>query len=315
MHISKEFKVGILAIVSMTILYFGFKFLKGIDFLSTNNYYFALYEDIGGLTLSNPVIINGLTVGRVNQIEILQSHDNKVMVEMMVDSDIKVSRGTKALLMNMDFLGSKAIELVLKDGVNAYHVSGDTLISGVESGIAEFLKENASSVADDLGGTIARINEILENFRGNNERINAIMENMQGITSSLNKELPGLEAKVGQTLDNLNQNSMELSGLMTDLKPILEKTNQFTDSLATMELNATLIKAQRTLDALSANLEALDAGRGSMGKLMTDDSLYVHLTNTARDLDKLFIDLRENPGRYVQFSMFGKKDKNKEEKK
>jgi phospholipid/cholesterol/gamma-HCH transport system substrate-binding protein len=101
---------------------------------------------------------------------------------------------------------------------------------------------------------------------------------------------------------------------MGDLKPILTKANQFADSLTTMQLNTTLLKTQRTLDALSSNLEGMNAGRGTMGKLMTDDSLYIHLSNTARDLDLLLIDLQENPGRYVQFSMFGKKDKSNKEK-
>jgi phospholipid/cholesterol/gamma-HCH transport system substrate-binding protein len=313
-HISKEFKVGILAIVSMAILYFGFKFLKGIDFLSRTTYYYALYDNIGGLTLSNPVVINGLTVGRVNEIEILQSRNNKILVEMMVDSDIRVSKGSKAMLMNMDFLGSKAIELILENDNSTYHSNGDTLLSGVDTGIAEFLKENAGSVADNLGATIAKINEILENFSGNSAKINDILANVQGITANMNQELPGMQSKLGKTLDNLNQNSKDLSVLMGELKPILVKANQFADSLTTMQLNTTLLKTQRTLDALSSNLEGMDAGRGTMGKLMTDDSLYIHLSNTARDLDLLLIDFQENPGRYVQFSMFGKKDKSDKEK-
>ena len=96
MQISKELKVGILAIVSMVILYMGFNFLKGIDFFSRSSVFYAVYDNIDGLTVSNPVIINGFTVGRVNGIRILHEKSNRILVELNVDSDIKVSKGTEA---------------------------------------------------------------------------------------------------------------------------------------------------------------------------------------------------------------------------
>lgn len=314
MKISKEFKVGLLAIVSMTILYFGFNFLKGIDLFKETNSYYALYENIDGLTVSNPVIINGLSVGRVSNIEILQNKNNLVAVEASIESKIQLTDGTVARLVNTDFLGSKAIELILASSGNGLYIDGDTLKSEVDAGITEFLKQSAGPVADNVGTTISRINAILESFQGNSEKINATLESIQGIAASLDRKLPVMQDKLIDLLDSLNKNSQELSKVLTGLQPVLANAAQITDSLKTLELAQTLDKTQLMLDNLNANLVNMKEGNGTMGKLMHDDSLYVYLSHTARDLDRLLVDLQSNPGRYVQFSMFGKKDKSEKKK-
>ena len=314
MKFSKEFKVGLLAIVSITILYFGFNFLKGIDLFKDTNHYYALYDNIDGLTISNPVIINGLSVGRVSHIEILQDRGNLVAVEISIESNLSLSTGTIARLVNTDFLGSKAIELILNGANKTFYSDGDTLKSEVDSGITEFLKQSAGPVADNIGTTITRINAILESFQGNSEKINATLTSIQGIAANLDRKLPVMQDKLIDLLDSLNKNSRELSEVLVGLQPVLANATQITDSLKTLELSETLDKTQLMLDNLNANLESLRAGEGTMGKLLHDDSLYVYLSHTARDLDRLLVDLQANPGRYVQFSMFGKKDKSEKKK-
>lgn len=315
MKISKEFKVGVLAIISITILYFGFNYLKGIDlFKSTNNYY-ALYRNIDGLTISNPVIINGLSVGRVSNIEILQQQGNLVAVEVSIDSKLKLSTGTVARLINTDFLGSKAIELMLSDMKGEFYKNGDTLKSDVDAGITEFLKESAGPVADNIGTTIGKINKILENFEGNSEKINKTLDHLESITRSLSRNMPSVQDSLKILLGNFNQNSKELSETLAGLKPILANTTQLTDSLKSLHLSETLNKTNLMLDNLNANLASLKEGEGTMGKLMHDDSLYIYLSHTARDLDRLLVDMQANPSRYVQVSVFGKKDKSEKKKK
>ena len=315
MKISKEFKVGLLAIVSITILYFGFNFLKGIDLFKETNNYYALYENIDGLTASNPVIINGLSVGRVSNIQILQKKGNLVSVEMSIDSKIDLKEGTVARLINTDFLGSKAIELILDGSSQVIYDDGDTLKSEVDAGITEFLKQSAGPVADNIGTTITRINAILESFQGNSEKINATLANIEKMTENVTRNLPFMEEKYYVLMDNLSKNSQELNEVLIALKPVLANAAQVTDSLKTLELSKTLGKTQLMLDNLNTNLVSLKEGNGTMGKLLHDDSLYVYLSHTARDLDRLLVDLQENPNRYVQFSMFGKKDKSEKEDK
>ncbi len=117
MKFSKEFKVGLLAVVSITVLYFGFNFLKGIDIFEKTKNYYALYTNIDGLTISNPVVINGLSIGRVSTIEILQNKDNLVAVELSIDSKIVLKHGTIARLVNTDFLGSKAMNQIFPEPI------------------------------------------------------------------------------------------------------------------------------------------------------------------------------------------------------
>jgi phospholipid/cholesterol/gamma-HCH transport system substrate-binding protein len=313
--ISKEFKVGLLAVVTMTMLYFGFNFLKGVDLFQRTATYYALYNNIDGLTVSNPVIINGFSVGRVGDIEILQNKENLVLVELGINSDIQLGKGTVALLINTDFLGSKAIELILAETTSGIHIDGDTLKSSMDEGLAEILKQNAGPVADNIGTTISRINSILESFQGNSEKINNTLSNIELMSGNLNNNLPVMENKLFTLLDNFNKNSAELSELLLSLKPVFANIGQLTDSLKTLELAQTLEKTQLMLDNLNANLVSLKEGEGTMGKLMTNDSLYIYLSNTARDLDRLFVDLQANPGRYVQVSVFGKKDKTEKKSK
>ena len=307
--------MGIMGIVSLGLLYFGFYYLKGVDFFSRSTTYYALYDKIEGLTNSNPVIINGLSVGRVGDIRILQNQGNKILVEFSVGSEIRLGRGTVCKLVNLDFLGSKAIELLLVDQPTEFHVSRDTLISSIDPGLAEFLKENALPVADNLGSTITRINVILEEVIRNGEKFTSILNSFRGIAETLDRELPGLSANLNQTLEGLTKNSQDLSDLSSGLQPLISKADQFADTLNTLELRLMVEQLNLTLENLNANLALMKEGQGTVGKLMHDDSLYVYLSATARDLDRLLVDFRERPGRYVQFSVFGKKDKSDKKEK
>lgn len=315
MKISKEFKVGLLAVVSITVLYFGFNFLKGVDIFEKTKNYYALYENIDGLTISNPVVINGLSVGRISAIEILQNKDNLVSVELGIDSKIVLKHGTIARLVNTDFLGSKAIELILSDSSDLFYQDGDSLQSEIDAGITEFLKQSAGPVADNIGTTISRVNAILESFQGNSEKINATLAHIESLTENLSRNMPFMEQKIYILLDNLNKNSQHLTEVLIELKPVLTNATQITDSLKTLELSKTLEKTQLLIDNFNTTLVSLKEGEGSLGKLMKDDSLYIYMSNTARDMDLLLLDFQANPGRYVQFSMFGKKDKSEKKNK
>lgn len=312
--ISKEFKVGLMGILSLAIFYFGFNYLKGIDFFSSTNTFFALYKNIDGLSPSNPVVINGLTVGRVGDIRILQDQQDQILVQLDVNNNIKVWKGSTAKLINLDFLGSKAIELILADSIVSAYEDGDTLYSAVDQGITAFLEQSAGHMADNLGSTINRINEILDGFKGNSKKINNSLSNIEGITAELNRGLPPLMTKLKSTLDSFKTNSEEISVFMGDIKPTTENLSRFTDSLSNLQLGVMIDQVTLTLKKLEATLDSVNTGHGTMGRLISDDSLYVYLANTARDLDSLLVDLQARPERYVQFSMFGKKDKKKKKK-
>ena len=160
MRLSKEFKVGLFMVVTITLLYFGFNFLKGIDFFSTSNKYFVVYRNVDKLTESNQVFLNGYAVGRVSNIQIEQ-RKNRVIVELDINSDIVLTDSSVALL-NGELLGGRFIQLNVKPGGNELKAK-DTFHSDVAKGVMDF----AEPVATNLQTTLKNLNIILENLAGN----------------------------------------------------------------------------------------------------------------------------------------------------
>lgn len=310
MKISKEFKVGLLAVVAITILYLGFNFLKGIDFFSATNQYYAVYDEIDGLNLSNDVILNGLAVGRVSDIKILPNRNNQIVVELDVDSRIVLGDSTVALLKNNDVLGTKAIELVVEDRLMNQVNDGDTLLSRLDRGIASVLLEKAAPVADDLSTTIRNVNIILENLANNSGRINNALANIEETTEALRNTVRNNQQEVNRLLNSYNDVALDLSKTLREAPPLLIKTSQLIDSLQNLEVAQTLRKTEEAIESLNSAIAKIDGGEGTLGRLINDDSLYANLNKAAEDLDRLLIDLRENPNRYVHFSVFGRSGNN-----
>ena len=307
MKISKEFKVGLLAVVSITILYLGFNFLKGSDLFSTNNTYYAIYENIDGLNISNPVLLNGFSVGRVSDIEILQNRQNRLLVSLDIDDDQVLGQGTWAVIKS-DILGSMAVHL---DSVQVGRrlAEGDTLNAMLYKGITEQLTATAMPLVDQVELTLQNLNVILDNLANNEANINQVIANFKTTSSNLAKgtsQLSAMSAKLQQLLEELNDPE-------TGVAALVEKMNQVADTVNHLELEALMVSTKDAIDELGETIRQINEGDGNLNRLLKDDELYNNMTKTMEDLDKLFIDMRENPKRYVHFSVFGKKDKSKEE--
>jgi len=314
-HITKEFKIGLFSVIAITLLYLGFNFLKGIDFLATTSKYYVVYDNIGGLQVSNSVIIKGLAVGRVSNITFQQEEGNKIIVELDINGGIVLGDSTTAILISEGFLGGKAIELKMPNIIQHPLEVGDTIRSEIALGIFESLTEQTGPVADDIGALIRQLNTEIENFH---ETELLIRETFKKLNSNLDQTYLFIKENRENfriTLENINGLTHNLKEASTELKPLLVDANIFVDSLNNLELATTLESMSNSMDNLNLMLKNLNEGQGSMGKLLHDDSLYYYLTKTAADLDSLFIDLRENPNRYVQVSVFGKKDKSDKKKK
>lgn len=308
MKISKEFKVGLLALIAGVLMYFGVNFLRGSDFLSSTNTYYAIYDDIDGLTVSNQVLVNGLTVGRVSDIRILQDQGNKLLVAIDVEDEIMLGDSTVALLIDSDLLGSKAISLEIGE-VTTPKKHKDMLIGKVDVGFTEAIKQTALPVIDNMDSVFININNLLANLNRNNEAINATFANLNQTSDDLKKAAAESRQKLANIMDNVNQLTSAFSDAETGLEPFLIKINNLADSLNDMPLKQTVDGAYMAMNNLKEITDKINEGGGSLGKLMNNDSLYQNLNNSAESLDRLLIDLRENPNRYIHFSVFGRKDK------
>lgn len=306
MKFSKEFKIGFLTLVAGGMLYYGFNFLKGTDLFSPTSRYYALYPTIDGLKVSNPVIINGFSIGRVSRIRILQSRNNLVLVELTIDEDIIIGKATKAKLYNTDFLGSKAIELSIGD-VNKPLEDGDTLISEIDKGITDFLKESAAPVADNIGITIRRINEILLGLEGSGQKIYSTIGELEKITRQLN----GI---IGENKEELNEVMVSMQALMAQLSitvkkidPILVSANGAIEKVNALELQQTIDETNELLSHVNTTLDMFNKGEGTVGRLLKEDSIYTNLNQTIEDLDSLVNHLNFYPRHF--FAPLGKSNK------
>lgn len=304
MKMSKEFKVGLFMIVAIVMLYFGFNFLKGIDFFSSSNTYYAFYENVDNLAPSNQVRLNGYAVGRVAAIEI-QQDKNRVLVQMDIDSDIVLSDSTVAVL-NGELLGGRFIQLSV--GSLSHPIKPeDTLRSEVAKGIADFIAENAAPVADNLTTTFHKINVILDALANNTRRIDSIFIELKATPVLLNRTLAATTKNIDGLGGSYQAVATNLNTTLGDLKPTLENLKVFSDSLKQMQLNATIDQAQQALGNLNSALAKVNKGDNTISKLMNDDAVYNNLNKLLQTLDTLAVHLDNNPRHF--FAPFGKKGK------
>lgn len=314
MKFTKEVKVALLGIVTLSILYLGFNFLKGLDTFSNNNEYYTYYTDVQGLQASNPVTYNGVTVGRVMDIE-PEQQANRVRVSLLVSNDIKLTGNTIALLADESILGSKVIKLIVNQGEV---IADDAELKGeLESSLITTATEQLSPTLAKVDSLLINLNKVVKQFDNAGNVMKVLMASatqttngVNGIVASNSKSLAEITANAAVLTSNLNKLTTDLD---QQIKPILSKTSTFTDSLNAMQLGKTVGTLNTSVASLQAILTDINKGEGTLGKLTQDEALYKNLNATAADLDALISDLKANPKRYVHFSVFGGKNKNKKE--
>lgn len=305
MKISKELKVGLFMVSGIAILYLGFNYLKGEDFFSSNDKYYAIYQNVDGLNVSNPIMINGFSVGRVSKISLLQNDANKVLVELDISSDIVLGDSAKATL-NSDFLGNKSIAIFTGD-ISKPLKGGDTLIAVLDRGIADILAESAQPVANNLEATIKKINQVLDQLGGTGGRIDSILIDFKSASAELKPTIVGTRRNLDSVMSSYNSLAIELKGTLSKVNPILNNFQSLTDSLKAVELNKTVKSANKALEQLTVAIEHFSTSEGTLGKLINEDSLYVNLNKAVENLDKLLIHFNNNPKHFL--SPLGKSKK------
>ncbi|MBS1559762.1 MAG: MCE family protein, partial [Bacteroidetes bacterium] len=225
----KELKVGVFAAVALGLLYFGFNFLKGVDFFERKKIYYAVYENINQLTKSNPVLINGYAVGRVSRTKILQKRNNDILVELEIDADIILTKDTKAVL-NSEFLGSKY--LLLEIGNSPVRLKpGDTLKTEVARGMFDVLSESAEPVANDLQTTLRKFNMAVSDLTRIFTKVDVILTKLQTTPDLLNKTLVTTNGRIDELSASLKQDAEKTGALLDELKPVIANFKTISDSL------------------------------------------------------------------------------------
>lgn len=303
MKYTKEVKTGILAIIAIVILIFGYSFLKGKNLLDSSRTFYAIYADVEGLSPSSPVTINGLKVGQVTKIGFLDER-GLLVVTFNVESDFQFSENSLAQIYGGGLIGGKSLAIVPEYEQGNMAKSGDTLPSDIEEGIMELVNERLTPLQVKVERTIVSADSLLtafnevinpetrNNLKSSFEDLAETVRSFKSTAESLNNIVAGNSVKIDNTLSNLEQTSGNFS--------------KFSDSLAQVDVAA----MSRDIEDAIANFEQLsqklDNGEGTLGKLLTDETVYQNLESATRQMEQLLQDIKLNPKRYVHFSVFGK---------
>lgn len=314
MKITNETKVGILAAVAIAILILGYSFLKGNDVFSREQELYAAYDNVEGLAVSNPVLVNGFQIGRVSNLRLLEN--GRIMAQLKINPDYEIPRNTVARLESTSLLGSKAIVFELGNS-SKYAVSGDTLNSNIQKDLLQQVKpvqQKAEAMITRLDSILTSLNntispEFQQNFNSSFASIAHILQTLEsttrkvdGMVGTQGNRLTAIFANLESISGNFKNNNQRINAIMGNLETV-------TDKFARANFDQTIRNADKAVADMQAAVNKVNAGQGSLGKLINDDGLYNNLNNAAENLDKLMLDLKAHPGRYVSFSVFGgKKD-------
>lgn len=319
MKISNETKVGALTAIAITLLILGFNFLKGKTLFKTGNYIYAKYNDTKGIMVSNAVFINGFQVGAVSDIENTDQNLSSIMVVIKLKSNYNIPTNSIATIKENP-LGSSSIQIALGDS-KTYLGTGDTVLTASTSGILGDVMSKLGPVGDQIKTTVHTLDSVLKN-------INAVFDpntkhNLQEVIANINKTTASLvvssasiqamlneqSGAITQSMNNVASFTKNLSDNNQKVTRMLDNVEKTTDNLSKADLAGTVDKLKTTITNLNTILSKIDSKEGSLGKLMNDKALYDNLTNTVRSANILMDDLRVHPKRYVNISVFGRKDK------
>jgi phospholipid/cholesterol/gamma-HCH transport system substrate-binding protein len=315
LKISKEFKIGFIFIIAIGILIWGFNFLKGKNVFSKERVFYAVYQQVGGLEPSKPVLISGLKVGQVKKLYFAPSMNGDIIVVLTISQDFPIPKNTVALIYSQDLMGSKAVSLELGNSQELAQ-SGDTLLTSVEASLKEEVNQQILPLKLKAEDLISSIDTMVVAVKGvfnkdiRNELISSIrsirltFENLENTTENLDTLVSTQSERIASILNHLDQITKNLSENKDEISAILTNVADLSDTLAHSNLPVILDNLEKATTDLSTALEKVQNGEGTLGKLVNDDKLYNELDKAATELNRLLEDVRLHPKKYVRFSVF-----------
>ena len=305
MKITKELKTAILVITSILLFIWGYNFLKGRDLFNNYKTFYVQYTNVEGLAPSALVTINGLTIGKVKTITI--GDKGTLLVELQINTDFPISKSSTASIYDASLIGGKQIAIHPNYVDKNIAESGDYLLGNIEASLMASLGDKATPVMLKLEKVMTSADQLITGF-------NTVLD-AKG-QADLKKSLAELSVTMEQfhkiALNAnviLDENKGQLKGVVSNFNKVSENFVQISDSLNKADLGLTVRNLNTTLTKVDGLMKGLESGKGTMGKLMKDESLYANLEKTSKELELLLQDVRLNPTRYVNVSVFGKKNK------
>ena len=305
MKFTKEVGIGILVILGTLMSVFSYNYLKGINLFEKTRTFKVVYTKVDGLSPSNPVTLNGYKIGKVQKINFNSNDTKELIVDIVIENDIKFSKTSKAELYETGLIGGKAIAIIPDYDNNAIAESGDYLIGSVKPGLTDLVNQIMPQIQLQLEAVMKKAGVVLSN-------INTLFdeETKESLKSSID-EFASLTNSLSETSGNINDfikdNSPNLTTTIDNLNATSLKMKDMSNSMSEVDLNLILTNLDSTISNLNNITNKLNQGEGTLGKLIYDDGLFKNLDNATKNLEELIEDIKLNPKRYVHFSIFGKK--------
>lgn len=294
MKISKETKIGLTGVVALVLLFFGINFLKGVKLFSTQSTYYIKFANAKALSKNSTVYADGYNIGIVSNVLYDYSKPGQVLVEISVNKGLRIPKGSTAKL-DEAVLGGCTLNLLLVNNLTEAYAPGDTIQGSDGAG----LMSKAADMMPQVEQVVARVDTLIATLNQlvTNPNLPLIMQNTEQVTA------------------NLNKSSEELNKLLSkDIPQMTTTFNKAGENVVTLTENLNQLKLQATMDSVNAAISSIhqmmaqvQSPDGTLGKMMNDPALYNNLNRTVQSADSLVTDLKNNPKRYVHFSVFGKK--------
>ena len=302
---SVEVKIAAFVLLGLFLLVWGINFLKGIDIFKKNCQLYVIFDQTLGLTSSNSVVINGVVVGSIDRIELMSSANNKVLMRLGIDKQIQIPINSTVTIGSPGLLSSPQIEIIYGDNLS-YYQEGDTIYGVITPGLLsgmDDLKDKLGSILTSLDTSLNLLKETLQS---------GAITDFEVALAKLRETIEVLAAnknKIDNIVSGVNTFTTTLQNNDTKFNDIVENLNSLSQQLADSEIKKTIEAVKQTFVHLDTLLVDASDGKGSLGQLLVNDSLYYNLQNSLHSLDNLLIDLKENPSKYINVTIFGKKAK------
>ena len=306
MKLTREIKTAILVIASILLFIWGYSFLKGRDLFTNYKTFFVEYKSVEGLATSAPVTLNGLVIGKVTSITI-DEKTGVLLVQLQLKTDFPISRSSTASIYEPGFIGGKQIAIVPNFEDKILAVDGQKLQGSVKLGLT-----------DKVGDQLAPLQEKLEKLLGSTEKLISGLNNV--LDQKGQQDLKLTLAELSKTMEQfhkasasvnalLDSNKTQINGTVANLNKLSGNFSKISDSLNKADLGKSVRNLNATLAKVDGIMTNLSSGKGSMGKLLNDEAFYQNIKNSTKELELLLQDVRLYPTRYVNISVFGKKNK------
>ncbi|NDP27764.1 MAG: MCE family protein [Flavobacterium sp.] len=306
MKLTREIKTSILVLSTLILFIWGYSFLKGKDLLDKYKTFYVQYDNVEGLSTSASVTINGLVVGKVTKIT-LDKNTGKLVVQLQLKTDFPISQTSTADIYKPGFIDGKqiAIHPNLKD--NSVSADGQFLIGTSESDLTEVLKKQLLPLQEKFEKVMHNANDLLVGI--NNVVDTKGQQDLKMSLAELSKTMQQFHKASSSINTILDDNKGQINGVVTNLNKVSSDFSKISDSLNKAELGKTAKNLQKTMENVDKMMAEIQSGKGTMGKLVKDETLYNNLEKTSKELESLLVDVRLNPTRYINVSLFGKKNK------